>query len=256
MLDSGRVQLLLDLCLISAAEFHMRPINKQQEKRIIQDICHRYAPPFGSEKPQYINGPPGTWWALISTKWWTQWGLYVGYDEHKSDNKHSSSGSSLEITRPGIIENHVLLQGNLRLIGSLRRWVDFELLPPSAWGCLRRWYGGGPSIQREVVRVPPTVDDEPPPPRERGRHKRSSSYRDYDVELYPLLLKATFCNEKGHPVHGGCMFLFSKFATGQNLLEHLSAIHKLEPERMRLWNYVDRMDWHSQSLLDPQRLVF
>ncbi len=52
------------------------------------------------------------------------------------------------------------------------------------------------------------------------------------------------------------MFLFSKFATGQNLLEHLSAIHKLEPERMRLWNYVDRMDWHSQSLLDPQRLVF
>ncbi len=163
MLDSGRVQLLLDLCLISAAEFHMRPINEQQEKRIIQDICHRYAPPFGSEKPHYINGPPGTWWALISTKWWTRWGLYVGYDEHKSDNKHSSSGSSLEITRPGIIENHVLLQGNLRLIGSLRRWVDFELLSPSAWECLRRWYGGGPSIQREVVRVPPTVDDEPPP---------------------------------------------------------------------------------------------
>ncbi len=259
--NSGRVQLLLDLCLIAAAEFHMQPMNQQQEKRIIEDICHRYDASLASETAAgFKHGPPGTWWALISTQWWRQWRLFVGYDNDMSEMP--SSSSSFTIPPPGTIKNRVLLKSELQLVASLRHGIDYDCLPPSAWECLQWWYGGGPSIQREVVRIPQPQhldvmmnlgnDEEE---EEEGLLRQPLVPHDH-IELYPLLLKVTFCNAKGHPLRGGRYLLFSKFATGQDLLEHISAINKLEPERMRLWNYVDRADWHSQSLLDLQRLVW
>ncbi len=264
------MQLLFDLCLVAIVEFHMPPANLQQEKRIIEDIRVRYAATHVSEMIGFKYGPPGTWWALISAHWWNWWRTFVGYDDDDSGSDlpceilpSLSSSSHTRGPPPGIIYNQILLKGDLQLEASLRHGIDYECLPSSAWESLQRWYGGGPSIQREVVRVPCTnhvdheinigevQEDNVATTQEEGLLQ----YRD-DIELYPFILRITFCNAQGHALLGGRYLLYSKYATGQDLLEHLSAINKLEPERMRLWNYVDRVDWHSQSLLDLQRLVW
>ncbi len=259
------MQLLLDFCLIAAMECHMPPVNQQQEKKIIQDICLRYAATHVGEMTGFKYGSPGTWWALISAQWWNQWCSFVGYDDDSDDSCEMpplSSSSPSSGPPPGIICNEILLKNDVQLDAALRHGIDYEYLPPSAWECLQRWYGGGPSIQREVVRIPHPhhVDDamnidEAQDDDTAAQEGGLLQYHD-DIEIYPLILRVTFCNTKGHPLRGGRYLLFSKFATGQDLLEHLSAINKLEPERMRLWNYVDRADWHSQSLLDLQRLVW
>jgi len=87
-------------------------------------------------------------------KWWRAWNSYV------------SQGQKRRVNKPGPIDNTSLLdlQGNLKR--GLEEDVSFRVVPKAAWKLLKKWYGGGPAIQRNMIKLNGV----------------------YQIEIYPILL--------------------------------------------------------------------
>eukprot|EP00095_Tigriopus_kingsejongensis_P012381 snap_masked-scaffold190_size271632-processed-gene-1.19 protein:Tk12381 transcript:snap_masked-scaffold190_size271632-processed-gene-1.19-mRNA-1 annotation:"ubiquitin carboxyl-terminal hydrolase 32" len=79
--------------------------------------------------------------------------------------RSSQAASSNTKTRPGMIDNACLVQGNVSRVTSLTaeggklktnvklaRGKDFELIPERLWRALVLWYGGSPALPRQVIR--------------------------------------------------------------------------------------------------------
>ena len=85
----------------------------------------------------------------------------------RSSRKNSAAqGNGIPRPRPGLIDNSSLVQhapytkvtsltmegGRLKSSGKLVRGRDFELIPERLWKALMLWYGGSPSLPRQVIR--------------------------------------------------------------------------------------------------------
>jgi ubiquitin C-terminal hydrolase/Ca2+-binding EF-hand superfamily protein len=242
----GRTQLLRDLCFVTATDFHMRPVRPQQERDIIMDMFMRTKAKHDAELPesQRLLGAPGTWWNIIASDWWDAWCAYAGFSfgtppPHTPSVAHgpmTSSGKTPSTPQvPPAINNYTIMRGggSLHLRDDIVPQEHYQLLPPDAWRALHLWYDGGPAIPRAVVSDP----------------------QGHFLELYPLAIKVCSCDSRGKPLRLERDMLFSRTATSQQLLEHLSEMLKVEPERVRLWDYADRNDWMKQKPLDPRRTL-
>ena len=82
----------------------------------------------------------GDLYYVLSTKWFSSWRRYVGFD-----------GSEEDDVEPGPISNEPLCESHGFLRSDLVEQDDYSLVPEKVWKSLEAWYGGGPSFARRVV---------------------------------------------------------------------------------------------------------
>eukprot|EP00752_Nemacystus_decipiens_P010349 g9219.t1 len=145
----------------------------------------------------------------------------------------TSSYATQLAARPTQIHNGPLLEhggaGSRRILRTARLGPDFAVLPPKVWDALQSWYDGGPFLERRVINY----------------------HGNLQLELFPLSLKVASCDVKGKPRQFEREMLFSKVAKVSDVAKQLSEANKVEPERTRLWNYADRVNWKKQHVLTP-----
>lgn len=171
--------------------------------------------------------------------WWRQWQRYVAHDEYATPSSSPSIAMATSPTpsspmggrrvKPGPIDNLPLLEGKdglgdgaenggeraeaLHLRSNLQEQYDYVIVHESVWEALLRWYGGGPTIAREVVlkgvqRVP-------------------------TVEIYPLKLLVVRTGESKNVVE----VEFSSEATVGHVKAQLCKSFGLEVDKVRMWDY-------------------
>ena len=116
---------------------------------------------------QYVNLPkheadlgmvPGDEWYVLDAKWWDQWISVTHYVPGRP--RQESDVLDEEETPPPAINNDDLIAassspsavGYTRLKYFLRETLDYVLVPREVWHALHDWYGGGPTLARQVVR--------------------------------------------------------------------------------------------------------
>lgn len=181
---------LLDLRLIAAVLFGVRPANPKMEKHLIDQIKrrHRYKFPRTRSGVSQPRGPKGTVWYVINADWFRLW---VHFTEGKMNNT-DVSGYVL-----GKIDNNMLLseEGILSLKQGLHWQRDFQLVEPMVWSALQAWHDGGPPIPRSVVPFNPQMSD-------KQNHMSysptklspNSKEEEYEIELYPLYATVFLCD--------------------------------------------------------------
>ena len=185
-----------------------------------------------------------------------------------------ANGTKAATTRPRHIDNSGLIQnahrvtnltgegGKLRSDVKLSRGKDFEILPERLWKALFLWYGGSPTLPRQVIRT------------KAGK---------VELELNPLSIKllrhqttnrpgtanggmTTLGNMASHGFSGGSMAsagsnirryhayqgAFSRRTTIRKIEEFLSQRLGVKSEDMRLWFFKDDSN---MSLLEDGSLV-
>ncbi|KAK9816595.1 hypothetical protein WJX72_002470 [[Myrmecia] bisecta] len=119
------------------------------------------------EKQGWAERKAGDRMYLVSSRWWNSWTSYTGFQLGAdgaatiidTDSDEASSGSSSPPERPGPIDNTDLEEADLdsdpahSLRKDLREGEDYVLRVEGTWRKLRSWYGGGPSISREVIKL-------------------------------------------------------------------------------------------------------
>ena len=176
---------LLDLRLIAAVLFGVRPASPKMEKYLIDQIKRRHKYRFprtrgGSTQPR---GPKGTVWYVINADWFRLWDHYT--EGKISDN--DASGYNL-----GKIDNNMLLseEGILSLKQGLHWQRDFQLVEPLVWSALQAWHDGGPPIPRSVVPFNPEMTDK----QNHMSYSPTKNTSEYEIELYPLYATVFLCD--------------------------------------------------------------
>lgn len=197
--DSAETRLgpyLLDLRLIAAVLFGVRPASPKMEKHLIDQIKrrHKYRFPRTRSGASQPRGPKGTVWYVINADWWRLW---VHLTEGKMSNA-DASGYKL-----GKIDNNMLLseEGILSLKPGLHWQRDFQLVEPLVWSALQAWHDGGPPIARSVVPFNPQMTDKHNHMSYSPTKNTSSSNEEYEIELYPLYATVFLCDSttQGEP---------------------------------------------------------
>lgn len=124
--------------------------------------------------------------------------------------------------RPGEIDNSGILEETteastspiLKLKPNLKEFTDYIVVSPKLWFMLQRWYGGGPTIEREVI----VAGD------------KSSTHL---AELYPLVLNCRSTSKKGNQ---GRVVTLSRMGTVLALRVKIATMMELEPDKIRLWD--------------------
>lgn len=101
-----------------------------EQRRIIEDLFQR------------SKNTPNTEGYLIPAKWFQHWKEHVGYD-----------GSSPTFFKVNPIDNKSLLSDN-QPRADLKLHEDYEVVPETVYNTLQEWYGGGPSLKRNVEHDP------------------------------------------------------------------------------------------------------
>uniref|UniRef100_A0A6S8CHP7 Uncharacterized protein n=1 Tax=Aureoumbra lagunensis TaxID=44058 RepID=A0A6S8CHP7_9STRA len=93
------------------------------------------------EKSQQVNE---NIYCIVSTKWWSAWCNYSGFDSNESLIKN-------EYVEPGPISNEPLFdeRGMLRI--DVVENDDYVVIPNGVWKLIQGWYGGGPAIKRRLL---------------------------------------------------------------------------------------------------------
>mmetsp|Transcript_26533 Transcript_26533/g.61941 ORF Transcript_26533/g.61941 Transcript_26533/m.61941 type:complete len:1205 (+) Transcript_26533:50-3664(+) len=117
----------------------------------------------------------GEAWCLVSQKWWDTWSAYVHLDDKAGLSKpeeldvsepprfvRSISGPKSGSAPPPIDNSYILERNDPSeasvpvLQRGLLEQQDFTLVPQELWKLLHLWYGGGPEIRRNVIKISPT----------------------------------------------------------------------------------------------------
>jgi len=196
---------LLDLRLIAAVLFGVRPAAAPMEQILIEEIRrrHKYRYPRSRENSFQPRGPTGTVWYVINAEWWRTWkhfteGKIVDHGNEKGGRVGSGSYTMSKIDNNSLLSE----EGILSLKQNLHWHRDFELVEPLAWSALQAWHDGGPPITREVVPFNPQKSDT------QNRMAYSPSLKgaagadeQYEIELYPLYASVFLCDKasRGEP---------------------------------------------------------
>jgi len=173
----------------------------------------------------------GDLWYVVSLRWWDLWRKYTGYDfEPEAPQalvRRTSSrrlGGTATGACPPAIDNECLVvrPDSERLQRGLQEYTDFVLLHKDAWDLLFAWYGGGPAVQRRVIRI------------------GGGASAELRVELYPLWLTVFRCDFGGYPdKQGANEVTCSRSRSVQSLLDdacELWGIADKSEESVRLWH--------------------
>ena len=197
--DSAETRLgpyLLDLKLIAAVLFGIRPASPKMEKYLVDQIKrrHKYRYPRTRSGASQPRGPKGTVWFVINADWWRLW-------DHYTEGKMSGTDASGYVL--GKIDNNMLLseEGILSLKQGLHWQRDFQLVEPLVWSALQAWHDGGPPIPRYVVPFNPQMTDKQNHMSYSPTRSSSQSKEEYEIELYPLYATVFLCDKttQGEP---------------------------------------------------------
>ncbi|XP_048594978.1 putative ubiquitin carboxyl-terminal hydrolase 11 isoform X1 [Brassica napus] len=187
------------------------PCTLEEERRIVTGLM--------SEAEDQLK--EGNLYFVISNRWYTSWKRCV--------SQEISSGEASEVTRPGPIDNHDIIDSESdasdpQLLKNLEEAVDYVLVPEQVWKKLVEWYKGGPPIERKLI--------------SQGFHSKS-----YSVEVYPLCLKLTDSRDGSSSI-----IRLSKQASVGQLFETVCAARGVSKEKARIWDYFQKS---KSVLLDP-----
>ncbi|CAH2035036.1 unnamed protein product [Thlaspi arvense] len=190
------------------------PSTQEEEKRIVTELI--------SEAEGNLK--EGNLYFVISNRWYTSWQRCVGLL-----TEEVSSGEPSEVTRPGPIDNHDIIDsesaaGDPQLRKMLEESVDYVLVPEKVWRKLVEWYKGGPPIQRKLIY--------------HGFYSKS-----YSVEVYPLSLNLTDSRDESITI-----IRLSRQASISQLYETVCAVRGVSKEKARIWDYFQK---RKSVLLDP-----
>ncbi|KAF8082389.1 hypothetical protein N665_0829s0006 [Sinapis alba] len=190
------------------------PCTLEEERRIVTDLM--------SEAEDQLK--EGNLYFVISNRWYTSWKRCVN-----QLTEEISSGEPSEVTRPGPIDNHDIIDtesdaSDPQLLKNLEEGVNYVLVPEQVWNKLVEWYKGGPPIQRKLI--------------SQGFHSKS-----YSVEVYPLCLKLTDSRDGSSSI-----IRLSKQASVGKLYETVCAARGVSKEKARIWDFFDKK---KSVLLDP-----
>lgn len=226
------------------------PANIDEERRFVVNALGKHH--AGEIGPVY----------LISQSWWNRWSQHCNAMSRGQDaapavpnsNAHNDTdGTAGPVhTRkqrrhdapaiypsPGPISNASLLDeqaetdalsistssGVLRLRKGLMEDRDYKLLPEKVWVTMQKWYGGGPTLRRQVVRLAP--DD------------------DVRADLYPIFLAVSTIGDGALPFASKVTLQFSEFDTIEAVLAAAMTAFGNPPvaragepltQRLRLWS--------------------
>ena len=187
---------LLDLKLIAAVLFGVRPASPKMEKYLVDQIKrrHKYRYPRTRSGASQPRGPKGTVWFVINANWWRLW-------DHYTEGKMAGIDASGYVL--GKIDNNMLLseEGILSLKQGLHWQRDFQLVEPLVWSALQAWHDGGPPIPRYVVPFNPQMTDKQNHMSYSPTKNSSQSKEEYEIELYPLYATVFLCDKitQGEP---------------------------------------------------------
>ncbi|KAK9076616.1 hypothetical protein SSX86_004950 [Deinandra increscens subsp. villosa] len=205
ILDSGSLMDYESLCL---------PCTPEEEARIVNEL---------TEKAESCL-KEGNLYYVISNRWFSKWQKYVGEEtgefmfEDLSNDKHTSELAKAA-ERPGPIDNTDIITNeggcdgsDLQLPRTLIERSDYVLVPQFVWEKLHGWYKGGPALPRQMIAL--------------GIQKTLS------VEVYPLALKVIDSRGQSEIV-----IHISKKASIRKLYEQVSALKRIDSEKVHLWDY-------------------
>ncbi|XP_018434167.1 putative ubiquitin carboxyl-terminal hydrolase 11 [Raphanus sativus] len=199
---------------ISDSESMDFPCTLEEERRIVTELM--------SEAEDQLK--EGNLYFVISNRWYASWKRCVN-----QITEEISSGKASEVTRPGPIDNHDIIDSESdasdpQLLKNLEEAVDYVLVPEQVWNKLVEWYKGGPPIQRKLI--------------SQGFYSKS-----YSVEVYPLCLKLTDSKDGSSYI-----IRLSKQASVGQLYETVCAARGVSKEKARIWDYFQKK---KSVLLDP-----
>ncbi|KAI3693730.1 hypothetical protein L1987_76682 [Smallanthus sonchifolius] len=203
--DSGSLMDNGSLCL---------PCTPQEEARIIKELTE--------EAESCLK--EGNLYYVISNRWFLKWQKYVGeetggymFDDLSTDKQASILAKAAE--RSGPIDNTDIITNeggrdgsDLQLPRTLIEGSDYVLVPQVVWEKLHGWYTGGPALPRQMISL--------------GIQKTLS------VEVFPLALKVIDSRDKSEII-----IHISKKASLRNLFEQVSALKRVESEKVCIWDY-------------------
>ena len=102
----------------------------------------------------------GDVWYILSKSWWSKWEAYAKSEQsHDRTNHHMVDYSSVSVKirhgrRPGKIDQSDILSGvsKTSLCSTIFQNQDYVIINKKMWDYLYSWYGGGPAIERYVVK--------------------------------------------------------------------------------------------------------
>ncbi|AEE31532.1 ubiquitin-specific protease 11 [Arabidopsis thaliana] len=166
----------------------------------------------------------GNLYFVISNRWYTRWQRFVGLL-----TEEFRSGEPSEVTRPGPIDNHDIIDSEsdasdpqLRMM--LEEGVDYTLVQQEVWRKLVKWYKGGPPVPRKLI--------------SQGFYTKS-----FSVEVYLLCLTLTDSRDESTTI-----IRLSKQASIGQLYEMVCAGKGVAKEKARIWDYFEKK---KSVLLDP-----
>uniref|UniRef100_A0A1J3FN28 Ubiquitin carboxyl-terminal hydrolase n=1 Tax=Noccaea caerulescens TaxID=107243 RepID=A0A1J3FN28_NOCCA len=183
------------------------PCTPEDERRIVTEL--------NSEAE--ANLKEGNLYFVISNRWYKIWQSFVGLLKEEF-----SSGEHSEVTRPGPIDNHDIIESESdvsdpQIRKMLEEGVDYVLVPEKVWEKLVEWYKGGPPIQRKMI-------------------SQGFNYKSYSVEVYPLVLNLTDDRDKSCTI-----ITLSRKASISQLYETVCALKEVSKEKARIYDYFDRV---------------
>uniref|UniRef100_A0A7S3V7L3 ubiquitinyl hydrolase 1 n=1 Tax=Chaetoceros debilis TaxID=122233 RepID=A0A7S3V7L3_9STRA len=204
--------LIIDMRLIGACVFGIKPYSPSMERNLVKEIQNRFKYKYPSSESAK-RGPLGTTWYIINTLWWKEW------ERYSKEGRHFSLPS---------INNDQLLASNrsLALRAGLRFRYDYELLPPLAWSALQGWHDGGPPISRTVA-----------PFHEKGPLSSERKGRSHEIELHPMFITILLSDSSsgGEPRPFQQCFPVSRYLPLRSLLENLCQSLDVDSNDARLW---------------------
>ncbi|CAH8337343.1 unnamed protein product [Eruca vesicaria subsp. sativa] len=188
----------------------------EEERRIVTELI--------SEAEDHLK--EGNLYFVISNRWYTSWQRCVGLL-----TEELSSRVPLDVTRPGPIDNHDIIDTQSdatdpQLSRMLEEGVNYVLVPDQVWKKLVEWYlyKGGPTIERKLI-------------------CQEFPSKSYSVEVYPLSLKLTDSRDKS-----SATLRLSKRASVGQLYEMVCSAKGVSKEKARIWDYFEKK---KSVLLDP-----
>ncbi|CAA0842421.1 Ubiquitin carboxyl-terminal hydrolase 5 [Striga hermonthica] len=191
-------------------------LTPEEEKQTIRDIS------VAAEAQIKV----GDTFYLINQRWWHDWLGYVNQSQTSnvndgSSSEHHDSVSSTVLKRPSYIDNSDLIDESVsedsavgtELHDTLVEGTDYILLPQDVWNQLYSWYGGGPTLARNVINT-------------------GLSQTEMSVEVYPLRLQLHLMPKGDHT-----SIRISKKEKVGELHRRACEIFDLTPKQVSIWDY-------------------
>ncbi|KAJ7976553.1 Ubiquitin carboxyl-terminal hydrolase [Quillaja saponaria] len=195
-------------------------LTPEEERIMIRDIA------LAAE----ANSKEGDTFYLITQRWWQHWIEYVNQDQTNNTydgfslSEHCDSVNSCILKRPSGIDNSDLIYDavsedsgvGIQVHDTLLEGRDYVLLPQEVWNQLYLWYGGGPTLARNVI-------------------SSGLSQTDLAVEVYPLRLQLLVM-----PKGDRATIRISKKETIGELHKKACEIFYLNLDQVCIWDYYGR----------------